>query len=208
MTLPVLCIYDLWPPEEGYELCQPIHKEDYENIRLLVNGELRRKTWKPIPMRIIKKDQGKKLLSSDSPWFGSDALVFKYQAVEAMTPLLQKHGELLPLLCKETEVTMYNPTHVLEALDPEKAIIKYFPNSSDIMMVKHYSFREELVRDVDIFKLPGRASNTFVSQRFVDLWNASGLKGLRFRLIWSSDSTKGISEGDWPKNLTNPKKQA
>ena len=56
-------------------------------------------------------------------------------------------------------------------------------------MIQRYVFRSDLVRDVDVFKVPNlRVSPTFVSQRFVDRWNESGLKGVEFNKVWTSSN--------------------
>lgn len=38
---------------DGYELCQPVDKEDYERIDTEITGVPRQAGWKPIPVRLI-----------------------------------------------------------------------------------------------------------------------------------------------------------
>jgi hypothetical protein len=169
---------------DNYELCHPVKEDDFEAINLLINGTARHSTWKPIPMEIVREDEGQRLLESDSPWLGSHALIFRRRAADMLASLLQEHGELLPLQCNEADVVMYNPTRLIDALDEEASAVLRF-QSGRIMRVNRYELRPQVVGDIDIFKLPSlRVSPTFVSERFVDLWNSSDLRGLEFKRIW------------------------
>jgi hypothetical protein len=137
-------------------------------------------------MHLVREDEGKKLLPSDSPWLGSHALIFKPRAVDALGPLLREHGELLPLLCDNENLTMFNPTSVLDALDEGASSLARF-SDGQIMRINRYVFRPALVRDAEIFKISSlRVSPTFVSHRFVDAWQKKGLRGLDFKQVWKS----------------------
>lgn len=172
---------------EGFELCQPIEQGDFERINVLLNGESRLSDWDPIPMHIIREDEGQNLAVSDSPWLGSHALVLRTAAIEAVGPLLRRYGELLPLSCESAQVWMYNPTLVIDALDHTAASVVRFADGR-IMTITRYAFRSDILGDVDIFKIPDfRVSPTFFSQRFVSLWKSASLKGLRFKKIWTSE---------------------
>jgi hypothetical protein len=105
---------------DEFELCQPVRQVDFETINLQINGEPRHETWRPIAMQLIHEDEGKNLLPSDSPWFGSDALIFRLAAIDALGAELRKYGELLPVACTEAELLIFNPTRVVDALG-EKA---------------------------------------------------------------------------------------
>jgi uncharacterized protein DUF1629 len=171
-------------PSEGFELCQPLKQEDFETINVRVNGEHRKETWHPIAMQLIREDEGERLAPSDSPWLGSHALVFKRATLDALGAELRKHGELLPLLCSEEELVVFNPTRILDALDQKRSSVQRF-NSGRIMRVSRYAFRPEAIEGVEVFKIPDlRVSPTFVSSRIVRLWTDARLKGLEFKRIW------------------------
>lgn len=52
-------------------------------------------------------------------------------------------------------------------------------------MIQRYAFRADVIGEVAVFKIPNlRVSPTYLSQRFVDRWKASGLQGLEFREVW------------------------
>jgi hypothetical protein len=169
---------------KGYELCQPEDQCDFERINVLINGSERRQTWLPISMRIVREDQGERLLESDSPWLGSHALIFRRKAVDILQSLLQSNGELLPLACTDAELCIYNPSNVLSALDETASTALRFSDGR-IISISRYVFYPHLLKSINIFKLSYlRVSPTFVDQRFVDSWNAAQLRGLDFRQVW------------------------
>lgn len=171
---------------DGFELCHPINKDDYERISLEVNGTPRQAIWKPIPMRLIHEDEGKVLAMSDAPWVGSDAMIFRPTVVEVLGSLLREYGELLPLACSEADLVIYNPTRVLDALDDAASSVMRF-SSGRVMLIQKHVFRSDVVGQNDLFKITKlRVSPTFFSHRFVDRWNASGLKGLEFNQVWDA----------------------
>lgn len=175
-------IYDIIG-SDGYELCHPEDENDFGSIVTLINGSERRQTWSPIKMRIIKEDEGKYLHESDSPWLGSHALMFRPRAVDALRSLLDANGELLPLALPNSELQIYNPRHLVNALDEDRSTLSRA--NGDIMLIYKHVFRPEVIRNLPIFKISNmRVSSTFVDESFVSLWTASGLKGLDFRQVW------------------------
>jgi hypothetical protein len=170
----------------GYEFCYPVNRKDFETIALQINGESRKHTWAPLKVQLVRDNQGQKLAESDSPWAGtSSALMFRPRAISVLKSMLLKYGELLPLDCDDADLVVYNVTCMVNALDEEASIIDRFRDGR-IMHVRRHVFREALIRDVEIFKIPNlRVSSTFVGQRFVDLWKTAGLKGLQFARVWT-----------------------
>ena len=106
----------------------------------------------PIKVVIVREDAGEPLLESDSPWLGSHALIFREAPVERIGPLLEPHGELLPLSCPDAELWMYNPLRVLDALDEGASSAVRFSNGR-IMRINRYVLRREVIRNAQIFKL-------------------------------------------------------
>jgi len=172
---------------DGFELCHPENQEDFETIIELINGEPRRMNWLPLKVKILRDDEGINLASSDAPWLGSHALIFRPSAIKALTILLEEYGEVLDLCCSDGVVSIYNPTRVLDALDEEASSVLRF-NDGRIMRIVRYVLRPEVVNSVHIFKIPNlRNSPTFVSEKFVALWESANLKGLTFKLVWEGN---------------------
>ena len=135
-------------------------------------------------MELIKYDEGNVLMQSDSPWLGSHALIFNNHAISGLKTLLEKYGELLPINCSEESLMLYNPLHVINALDEQNSSILRFTNGR-IMRVNRYEFVAASIQNIDIFKLANlRVSPTFVSERFVEMWTNANLTGLEFEKVW------------------------
>jgi hypothetical protein len=135
-------------------------------------------------MRLIREDEGKPLLPSDSPWLGSHALIFNPRGLERLGSELSKHGELLPISTPGSELVIFNPTHVVDALNEEASSVQRFENGR-ILRVSRYVFLASMLDGMDIFKIPNlRVSPTFFSLRIVELWHQAGLRGLEFVKLW------------------------
>jgi hypothetical protein len=180
-------IYKPTVSEDGdYEWCNPVQSEDFERIVVEINGEPRQADWKPLVMQIHREDErGRKRIVSDAPFHGHHAFIFKPRAVAALGPLLRANGELLPVQCEGEDLMIYNPTRVLDALDEDASELVRFKSSGSVALIKRYAFRPDVIKDVDIFKIPNvRNSPTFVGQRFIDIWKSAGLVGLDFNQVW------------------------
>jgi hypothetical protein len=92
--------------------------------------------------------------------------------------MLVANGEVLPLACDEYELLIYDPAHILNALNEGASDLRRFADG-DVMMITRYVFRPEVIGHVPIFRISRlRVRDTFVHQSFLDLWKASGLRGL------------------------------
>jgi hypothetical protein len=164
----------------GFELCHPVAQKDFETIATLIDGSPRAANWSPIPVELVHEDQGKAFKQSDSPWLGGHALIFRKHAAQALAPILESHGELLPLECLEAELVAFNVTKVVKALDEKASSILRFDDGS-IMYIQKPVFIPEAVEGLAVFKLAGmRASSTYVSDAFVSKWKSANLRGLDF----------------------------
>jgi hypothetical protein len=178
---------DIYEPlsDEGFELCQPVREEDYETISRQICGTARGQSWRPLAMRLVRVDEGKKLSVSDAPWLGSDALIFRGSVIDRLGDMLRQYGECLPIDCPDAQLWFFNPTTIVDAMDEDVSTLRRF-SSGKIMRVMRYAFRCELVAGVDVFKIPNlQVSPTFVSERFVRAWASAGLRGLVFNKVWS-----------------------
>ena len=170
---------------DGFELCHPVDAGDWEHIRVHVNGEVRSRTWRPIPVRLIRENEGERLSRSDSPWLGSHAPIFRASALDVLGDLLEPHGEFLPLSCPDARLWMFNATRVIDALDEEASSVVRF-ESGAIMMIDRPVFRLDRLADVHAFKIPSlRVSPVFFGGAIVRRWMESELQGLEFVKVGS-----------------------
>jgi hypothetical protein len=165
---------------EGFQLCHPADDADYHTIDALIDGTPRARTWRPIRMRLVNFDCGRKLKESDSPWLGSWALIFRRSAVEAIGNLLTQFGELLPLECSDADLFIYNTTCFVDALDFVRSdVIELDPG-----VVKSVINPVLLSRSLgaqQMFKLKRViTSGTFAGEKIKQAWERANLRGLSF----------------------------
>jgi hypothetical protein len=127
------------------------------------------------------------LPKGDTPGLSSHIPVFSPRAVEILAELLENGGELLPIICEHEEYFLFNVTRVIDALDEDASQLVRFDDGG-ILDIDRYSFKENKLTGVNIFKLPQKPlSYPYVTDAFVRRVEDSGLKGFEFRIVWSSD---------------------
>lgn len=169
---------------DGYECVLPVNKADHETLTF--DGSPRISSWRPVLMRRVNGNAGKKRPSkeSDFPWQGtSHSLVLRNEALEAMRDILDKNCEVLPLETEDKVRLYITNTQVIPALDMEKSEVRRFPNSEKIMYIKQPYFKSDLLREVDIFRDAIIELRTFVSEKFVNRYHEKKLRGLVFHKI-------------------------
>jgi hypothetical protein len=169
---------------DGYEWVNAVDDKDYEAF-LELDGTPRRTRWKPVMVRRVRADRRQAFNASDFPWLGSHALVMRRAAVDALGDILDANGEVLPL-STEDDVQLYVlNARVIDALDDARSSVMRFPGTDRIMRIKKAAFVASAIDGHDLFRLPHRASSTYVSPRFVDRVKEAGLRGLVFNEVWS-----------------------
>lgn len=162
----------------------PTEDEDFERFFALDGTPVR--DWSPPRMEFLDVDgNGEPRCYSDFPWLGSHAPIVRERARDRLTPLLLRYGEFLPLDCDEP-VWLFNVTHVIDALDEEASAIVRF-DDGDILDIERFVFRSEAIGEALVFKLPMRASCTFVTAPLVSRIGSLGLEGVRFELLWTAE---------------------
>jgi hypothetical protein len=169
---------------EGYEWINCVNQEDYE-VFAAFDGSPRSTHWKPILVRRVRADARHAFKASDFPWLGSHALVMRRTAVDTLRDVLEAHGEILPLATEDDVELFVLNARVVDALDEARSSLMKFPGTNRIMRIKKVAFVDSRIRDLDMFRLPHRASSTYVSDRFVQRVKSAGLRGLKFNKVWS-----------------------
>jgi hypothetical protein len=175
----------IYVPEgaEGFECVNAVDDQDYEVFRQL-KGQPRAATWKPIAVRRVRADDREAFNPSDFPWLGSHALVMRRGAVDALRDILDANGEVLPLSTDDgVELHVLN-ARVIDAMDEANSSLMRFPETNRIMLIKRIAFVPTAIQGADVFRLPHRASPTYVSDHFVERVEAAGLRGLVFNKVW------------------------
>ena len=137
--------------------------------------------WKPLTVEVIPEEDNPP--ASDFPKLALHIPTFSKRATIALKEILDKHGELLPLLCREGEYYTYNVTRVLDILNEDKSTIVRFSDGG-ILNIEDYSFNFAELGDCPIFKLPRMPlMDVFVTEAFKQKAEESGLTGFTFKFV-------------------------
>lgn len=169
---------------EGFEWVNTVREEDYE-VFLQLDGQTRASTWKPVAVRRVRADERQDFNPSDFPWLGSHALIMRRGAMESLRDILDANGEVLPLSTDDGVELFVLNARIIAALDETRSSLMKFPGTDRIMWLKRAAFVAAMVEGVDLFRLPHRASATYVGERFVKRVQEAGLRGLDFHEVWS-----------------------
>jgi hypothetical protein len=110
-------------------------------------------------------------------------LVVNDRAERVLGDILRQYGELLPLQHRGTPLWVYNPLHIVNALDPIHTDYLW-PDG----MVSTPAFRPEAVRGLRVVALPELTlSPIFVDESIARLAKTAGLRGMAFPLVWTDE---------------------
>jgi hypothetical protein len=155
--------------------------EDYIDWLQRFDGSSLASSWKPLTVEVIPEEDDPP--ASDFPALALHMPIFSKKATLALKETLDKHGELLPLLCKDGEYYAYNVTRVIDILNEDKSNLVRFPNGR-ILDIKDYSFNSAELGDCPIFKLPQTPlMDVFVTEAFKQKVEESGLTGFTFKFV-------------------------
>jgi hypothetical protein len=184
MTKKIPKVFRIYHTEE-VEYLLPVNDADYEYSTF--DGEPRAATWTPIRMKHVREgSRGEKWVSGDFPAGGMGDLILNYRAKDRVGMILERYGELLPLMCEEQEYWTLNVTCFIDALDESKSVVLRATDEDRILLIDKYAFRSEALENAMLFKLPQLRRGAFlVSEAFVELIKSSGLTGLAFKQIWA-----------------------
>ena len=170
---------------EGYEFVNSSNQVTRSVFRTF-NGKARKCDWKPVSVKLVSSDRGIIFKHSDFFYIGAAPLIMRKRAVEALIEIWNTNGEILPLDEESGEALYIFNSQCIDALDEIHSDITRFKSSGRIMKINSYIFDKENLKGCDIFHLPGSPHIIYVSQQFVNLVEAKGLKGIEFIHIWQS----------------------
>lgn len=144
-------------------------------------GKRKKRGWKPI--KVTRMYPKEKLPLGDAPGF--TVPVFSAKAKNALSPLIAKNVEFLPLDFPEKTFFAVNVLTILEgAVDLSQCKYNTFP-SGRVMWIDEYVFNKHVVEKAPIFKIaeePKRCA--FVSDAFQDIVVREALEGFELELVW------------------------
>lgn len=130
----------------------------------------------------------------DFPHFwGINFGVLTRRSYDILHELIAPHVEFLPLDSKEGDFIAFKVLRFVDALDSKESVIEWFPQlKKDVgkpriaHTIKRHAFREELLTNEVIFRIPQMPfySRVFVTEAFIDCVNTNGLEGFQFWDVW------------------------
>ncbi|MDF2922663.1 MAG: hypothetical protein K0R57_1577 [Paenibacillaceae bacterium] len=167
----------------------PDGSEDYDKYRHKFNGKPMEDIWSPVEVEYIHNPPKKEY---DCTAFGNGKFIFNDKAIHALNHILQGKVEILPLVhinaAAPKSIFAINVIRMLDCLDYDRAKVKIDPEYKIITEIKRYAFKEEMLRDETIFKMPQhRGTRVFVTEKFVRAVEENHLTGLEFDEVWDSE---------------------
>lgn len=125
-----------------------------------------------------------------------------------MKDYLAGNAEILPIFCEDKEFFAINVTTVLDCIDYESSEYETFKSSGRIMCFIKYSFIEDEIKNVHIFKTKDETLGyPFVSEAFRQRVLESDLTGFKFELVWDSEEEKrAVIENEEQSNTSKERK--
>lgn len=205
-----MAIFQFQHSIEGFEPLTVVDPSDWEGWRMLEAVAPIGEAWIPPTVRFFEPGEagfasrGSQRTDTDTPWLnGTLACVISHRFAGRLSDILLRYGKFLPLKSAEGNFYIYHCLNQLDnALDLERSEGSR-AGDGRMLSLKKPVFRPEAVRSQDIFRVAKPSPYTlFVSDRFVERANASGLVGLNFVPVWAEESVDETASGFVPPSRT------
>lgn len=149
--------------------------------KLIRSGDSLKSDWEPIHL----KDDGRGCQGDFSLMMSADLLLFSCRAWSLLEPFIGNDTEALPVSANSRVDLLaihLLSTAEVDCLDKENSKIVYSKLDGRPMSVRKYMFREEIIREKILFRVPETAHfETFVTEKFKTLVEQEKLTGLTLR---------------------------
>lgn len=173
-------------PGEGFEFLHPVPPDDWESLGLRFDRHDAGTEWTPRPLRLFREDEGKKRKRGDWLYLSHHIPVLRPAAALAIKHVLDPGDQLLPMTAGTETLYLLKPKWTIDALDEAASTVWRF-SSGRISEIRKHVFKKGVFSGQAIFYLPHlRSSTCYLTDRFIDAWNAAGLTGLAPELLWES----------------------
>jgi hypothetical protein len=178
-----MTIYLLRPDSDHFQWLTMANERDFA-FEVEIKGELLGTKWKPVCVIPLVEEGMPTDDLGDYPTLGITP-TFSCRATDALRPLLERAGELLPLISDAGEFYVYNVTKVVDALDETQSVFTRFQSTGRVMKIDRYVFKPDMLSGLTIFKVPqAPKGRPLVTQLFVDAVTRAGLSGFDFEHLW------------------------
>lgn len=174
--------------DSNYQKLEPANKDEFLQARKKgwsFDGKSHSHDWEPLEMFVREP-----MLDKPDIWQVFKTFAFEQCAVEIVQSCLDQTCEQLKLPFDNRVLIVPNVTYVLNCLDKEHS--EYDEDLPHI--IDRYVFHEDRL-DYSLFKIPETCLNEILTvegisaseNEFKPLVEKHGLKGLKFKPIWTSD---------------------
>ncbi len=176
--------------DRGFDSLVLTHHE--RDVKTYFSGKFKGKQigndWGPV----FTESRKTKSLVTDCMGFGSGIPIFSEKALHELSRFLKGNIEALPLIHPQKAYYAINVTTVLDCLDYEHSVYTRHDRYPEIIReIEQYVFREEVIGETPIFKIPSTLSlDVFVTDVFKHAVEEADLKGFQFELMWDSGAEK------------------
>lgn len=162
---------------KSIRLCENVNAQYYQ----MFDGTSLKDSWR-IP-KVMEYEEDKDLKTGDAPGFNIP--VFNKKALDILFPLIKKDVEILPLQLKDELLYGINVLTIIDAIDYDLSEYRTFRDGKRIMSFKKYAFRDEMIKNKNIFKIIDlKRGEVFVSEIFFDYVRDNNLEGFKMELIY------------------------
>lgn len=171
---------------DGHQFVHPLPPDDFDSVRLRFDAHVPGTEWIPRPLELIREDEGKNLLRGDWLYFSHHIPALRPAAALAIKHVLDPGDQLLPMMCGKETLYFLKPKWSIDAVD-EAASDLWRDQDGTISYLRKPAFKANAFSGQAIFYVSCmRSSICYLTDRFVDAWNAAGLTGLAPKLLWES----------------------
>ncbi|NFP90974.1 imm11 family protein [Clostridium sporogenes] len=181
-------VWELDSDANNYDNVTLSNESDWDKLMAYgFHGKSIKDTWMPFCVEEIES-----IRKGDNPGFFGSSPVFSRKAVKVLKKYLDNNTEILPLMYRKKnhfskeEYFVINVINLIDCIDYERAEVKRFKNSDEILRFIKYAFKSEVIKNEHIFKIPELKGRVFVSEEFRQRVMDKDLKGFKFELVWDS----------------------
>lgn len=113
------------------------------------------------------------------------AVVINEKCYRLIKPYIKDSVQVLQAKSKSEQLYVLNVTRVIDCLDKDNAVLKFFPSSGRIMKVEKYAFYKDMLKGAFIFKIPEEVyTHPYVTEEFKTIIEQNDIKGFKFIPVW------------------------
>ena len=166
---------------KSIQLCDDVNVDYYQ----MFDGTSLKDNWKSLKVKYYEEDE--ELKNGDAPGFNIPVL--KKRALDVIFPLIKDDVEILTFDLDGEILYGINVLTLIDAIDYESSIYRTFRDGKRIMAFKKYVFREDMLKNRNIFKLLDLPrGEIFISENINNLIICNDLKGFKTTLVYEKDS--------------------